>query len=143
MKRVLINEAYLGRLKAQTERKTKKRAEKVKIKLVKQDRKRRRWVWRARSDRTTYKVTIKSLEKKGQKMLMKSDVAISCTCPAFLFWGSEYWALKGGYLDLYRPGYRYPRSKGIPPKIRDPLGKHKLCKHLLAVYEEYKDAKFP
>jgi hypothetical protein len=58
----------------------------------------------------------------------KQEVLLKCSCPAFLFYGSEYYASQFGYhID--------GQTEDRPPVIRDPEGNRYLCKHLIRVYK--------
>lgn len=136
----ILNEAKISNLKRKTSFETKQRSKGVRNKLVRKDKKNHRWAFDCSSDGDHYKVTIQS---EGEGKLRDLDAKISCTCPAFLYWGSDYWATKYNYLDKHDPGYRSSKSKGKPPEVRDPFRKHSLCKHVVAIYDEWKDVNFP
>jgi len=56
------------------------------------------------------------------------EVLVKCSCPAFLFYGSEFYASQFGYhID--------GNTENRPPVIRDPDGNRYLCKHLIRVYK--------
>jgi len=109
-----------------------------------------RWIWDAGSEGDTYRVTLSADEGFltklfGQKQKIKirdMDCKVSCNCPAFLYWGSDYNASEGGYLDK---SIYYPMSKarGRAPMKRDPFGKNLICKHIAAVYQKHKQDFFP
>lgn len=65
--------------------------------------------------------------------LTKQPVRVSCTCPAYLYWGSKYNATKGGY--------NLGKGEKRKPKKRDPDGHNKICKHIVAVREVLKSEK--
>lgn len=50
-----------------------------------------------------------------------------CSCPAWVYQGCEYHARRGGYL------LGHPRGPATPPRVRDPRGRHLVCKHVVAV----------
>lgn len=56
-----------------------------------------------------------------------SNVLVWCTCPAFKYWGSHFWASQADYLIKDKP------SQGRPPDIRDPKEENLVCKHLVKV----------
>jgi len=56
------------------------------------------------------------------------DIKVSCTCNAWVFQGSEYYAHEKGYL------LGKPRGNLAPPKVRDPKGINASCKHVAAVF---------
>lgn len=71
------------------------------------------------------------------------DIEVSCSCPAWRFWGSDYWSKARRYLwrpsdsipnmfpDWPKPGRGY--SDGSFPDVRDPQGSRGSCKHVAAV----------
>lgn len=68
---------------------------------------------------------------------MREDVSVFCTCPAFLYWGSRYWATTDDYLISGQdPEYRFPW-------IRDPEHNHPICKHLYRVVSYISHESFP
>ena len=64
--------------------------------------------------------------RKLPYQLLRKDIKVGCTCPAFLWWGNSYNATKGKYA-------RKLFKTNIPPNIRDPHRIHKICKHLVAL----------
>jgi hypothetical protein len=58
------------------------------------------------------------------------DVQVSCSCPAFLYWGAQ-WNLhqRDGLLDTPRPELRAPTER------LDLRGNFVICKHIHAVFE--------
>ena len=65
---------------------------------------------------------------------MTEEVRLHCSCPAFLYWGSDWLAGQNKY--NLNPATR------IPPDIRDPQRKHYLCKHLIKVSSYMSSASF-
>ena len=63
------------------------------------------------------------------------DIKVSCSCPFWTYQGPEYWAKQGGYL------YGNPRGTASRPSIRDPKAHNKVCKHVVAAFEEVKRSK--
>jgi hypothetical protein len=61
------------------------------------------------------------------RRVTSGDLRVSCSCPFWVYYGSEYHAKELGYLDGRL------RGTGAPPDIRDPTGKNLLCKHAYAV----------
>lgn len=64
----------------------------------------------------------------------KVDMRVRCSCPAFLYWGSEYIATQ---LDYILEGYEENRF----PSIRDPELKNTACKHVALVANAVLDNK--
>jgi hypothetical protein len=61
--------------------------------------------------------------------IKKSNLKLSCTCPAWQWQGPEHWAKKGGYL------YGTPRGSATKPKEKDPDSEKLVCKHVYAVLQ--------
>lgn len=78
-------------------------------------------------------------------------VHIGCTCPSFLYSGAQYYAVSGGYMympafkpDLVAPkmqtqytvsvSQKYPKGRRNPGRGLN----SRVCKHVLAVFEEIK-----
>ena len=73
---------------------------------------------------------VKTKPKAKNPSVKDTDVLVWCTCPAFHYWGSHFWATRNDFLMHDKsPETRFP-------KIRDPLGERALCKHLIKVYDE-------
>jgi len=70
-------------------------------------------------------------------LLRSCDVKVFCTCPDFNWSGMKY-NLKHIY-DSYLSGYESiegvpPGGEDIPPNVKDPHHKNRVCKHLLAAF---------
>lgn len=65
----------------------------------------------------------------------KADILVSCSCPFWQYQGPEYWAVKDGYQ------YGSPKGNAAPPKVRDPQGVHRICKHVVACFDKIKKEK--
>jgi len=88
----------------------------------------------SRGGQGTHVVTVKAEAKDRRiKNLDKADLKLSCSCPFWIYYGPEYHARRGGYLD--------GNSKGTatPPRIRDPKGNNLVCKHVYAVFDLVKN----
>lgn len=74
-----------------------------------------------------YMVKFKSSPKSAfQENVYAMDTEISCTCPAWKWWGAQYWSQ-----DF---DYEYGNKKAVPaPKVNDPNMQNGLCKHAVAV----------
>ena len=89
-----------------------------------------------RPDGKTYTVRIKGLRKGNVKALAKMPVKVSCSCPYFRWQGPEHWAKTNGYL------YGRPVGTASKPVIKDPKGKHWVCKHVYAILNAKKGLRF-
>lgn len=62
------------------------------------------------------------------KFIKEANLKVSCSCPAFLYWGGAYWSYKKGF------GLIKERRR---PKVRQPVYARYFCKHLYAVMAAY------
>lgn len=67
-------------------------------------------------------VRIKALPGGGTKFRDR-EVAVSCSCPFWVYWGPDWNAAQGGFSESIR-------SNGAPPNIRDPQNVNLICKHV-------------
>lgn len=83
--------------------------------------------------------TVKMKASRSGKMtaLSKMDVSFTCSCHAWRWLGSEYHAKKETYLD------GKPRGTASFPKIKDPDGVNRVCKHVSAVIGAVKKWQVP
>ena len=84
----------------------------------------------------TYTVRLKGIRKGNVKALAKMPVQVSCSCPYFRWQGPEHWAKTNGYL------YGRPVGTASTPSIKDPKGKHWVCKHVYAILKAKKGLRF-
>ena len=85
--------------------------------------------------------------------LLEKDIEVSCSCPAWRFWGSDYWASVHRY--LWAPGSNVPNffpdwpkpgrsfSDRSYPGLRDPGGQNGICKHVAAALGQMRDYAVP
>jgi len=91
-------------------------------------------------------VTMQFLRPKGRlrpKSYLQYPVQFACTCPAFLFYGSQYYAVHDKY--MWMPGFRPSLVPPVPQGMisstrggRNNPGRGlncRVCKHVLASYE--------
>ena len=57
------------------------------------------------------------------------DLRLSCTCDFWKYQGPEYHAVQGDYL------LGEPQGSATEPIVRDPQGRNRLCKHVVAVLD--------
>jgi len=67
------------------------------------------------------------LRKLAGEFMDKVHIQLSCDCPAFLYWGSDY------ILSLSKYNAKYGDKETRPPKIRNPKQYGAYCKHIAAV----------
>lgn len=102
----------------------------LKPKLLRTDIKNMVWLFAVPGSKgQVYRVRVKAIPKGNTLMLSKMDVRVSCSCPYWQWQGPEYWASTEDYL------YGKPRGTASLPEVKDPKGKHRGCKHLLAVFK--------
>lgn len=119
------------------------RAQSVKIKPKKFDRHQGFWSWTATGSKgEQYLVRIKgwTRKEKGKGDLSKVQVRCSCTCNFWRWQGPEHWAKVNKY--LYKSWRAKPQGTMSKPVIRDPKGKHWVCKHVAAALERARKFKF-
>ena len=64
------------------------------------------------------------LERDTTKSPGQLNFKCKCSCPAWVYWGSEYHAVTKQFL------YDKKRGPASPPRVRDPQGKNLVCKHV-------------
>lgn len=96
-----------------------------------------KWVFRTSSGGPVYTTVFQFIPQGTLRDASRLHVRVSCTCKAWLFWGSQYHASMQGYLQ----GKLIP--KFAPPKKRDPQEKCLVCKHVLAAIQLVKRYKLP
>lgn len=80
----------------------------------------------------TYTVKVQATAPEGVSNLSKMDMKMSCTCGFWQYQGPEHHAKDDGYL------LGTPRGTAMPPGVRDPRGKNRACKHVVAVLNHLK-----
>ena len=91
-------------------------------------------------------VTMQFLRPKGRlrpKSYLQYPVQMACTCPSFLFYGAQYYAVHDRY--MWMPGFRPSLVPPVPQNMVSSLrgGRRnpgrglnfRVCKHVLACYE--------
>lgn len=82
--------------------------------------------------------------------LLEYPVLMGCSCPSFLWWGAQYYALAGKYmfLPMFRPSSKAPVPEETPSSV-SPNGKvnfgrglnFTVCKHILAAADKLQGIK--
>ena len=77
-------------------------------------------------------VKLKFIPKTKRKWFKatSADIRVSCSCPAWVWWGSEWHAKQKKFLD------QKLRGNGSAPDIRDPQRIRPVCKHVYAVFNK-------
>lgn len=83
-----------------------------------------------------YKVYLKGVKKGNVKAIAKMPIKVACTCNFFRWSGPEHWAKSNGFL------YGRPVGTASKPVVRDPKGKHWVCKHVYAILDAKKNLRF-
>jgi hypothetical protein len=83
----------------------------------------------------SYTVRVKGVPSKNIRTIGKMDLKLSCSCNFWQFQGPEHWARSDDYL------YGKPRGTAARPDVKDPKGRNRVCKHVLAVLDHI--AKWP
>lgn len=132
----------LGELLLNTSKRSQKYLRGVKARLYRSYPDRGRWEFRAegseRWSKGPYTVIFQLLLGRGKKTvgLLGREVKVSCTCDAWKYLGADYNALTGGYSERQH-------SDGTPPNKKDRRRKFKICKHIGACAQLFKDFKIP
>lgn len=99
------------------------------------------WIFTATgSSGDKYTVRIKGVRKGNIVDLSKAQIKCSCSCPFWRWQGPEHWAHKNGY--LYRSTKVKPQGTMSTPVVRDPQGKHWVCKHMAAALDKARSYRF-
>lgn len=85
------------------------------------------------SSGANYVVKVKAIREGTTTKLAKMDLLVSCSCDFWRWQGPEHYAKIGDYL------YGKPRGTASRPDQKDPSGKHRLCKHVVACLNSIRD----
>lgn len=98
------------------------------IKLARVDAKNGVWLFNVQGSTSPYRVRLKAMRKGNVRDLQKTHVRVSCSCPFWQWQGPEFYAKQGDYL--------FGKARGLAskPSVKDPNGQHRVCKHVLAVF---------
>lgn len=78
------------------------------------------------SSPTGHIVSILFDDKDGKvSTLLKMDVRVHCTCPAYTYWGCKF--------NATQRDYNYKWSTDIAPDKRDPKRERLICKHIASI----------
>ena len=99
------------------------------------------WTFTAQgSSGNTHVVRIKGVRKGNVVNMSKAQIKCSCSCEFWRWQGPEHWADRNGY--LYRSRRVPPQGTMSTPRIRDPQGKHWVCKHMAAALQKARSFRF-
>lgn len=121
----------LWQLRQRTSPFSKKWAPGCHARVVRQEPRRARWIFRVRCNKPEsapegHLVRLQALPG-DQERLSRRDVLVSCSCPAWRYWGADYNAYNNGYSEAIRA--RLDQDQGI----RDPGRTYLICKHVYAL----------
>ncbi len=153
-KRIALTVEQLG---ARTDGDTKRRSRRCQVSVRRSDPENGRWLFDvittdANRSGGPYRVRVRvspHTRNPDSNRLSEKDLETSCSCPAWRFEGPDYWSKVRRYLweptdnipnlfpDWPKPGRGY--SDGSFPGVRDPRGRHGLCKHASAVFGLIRD----
>lgn len=102
------------------------RAQTCSVTLKRADVANRRWLFSVDCGNGPKVVRIKA-EKSRSSQMAKFDLHITCSCPAWRWLGPEHHSKREDYLD------GTPRGTASVPRIKDPEGINRVCKHVKAV----------
>jgi hypothetical protein len=134
--RVAITMQDLGR---RTPSEIKARASRCSVSLQRSQPKDNRYTFKVSSSGSAdhHAVTVKAVTKDERiKKLDKADLLLACSCKFWVYYGCEYHAKAGGYLD------GKPKGTATVPRERDPQGKNIVCKHVYAVFHTLRNYEF-
>jgi hypothetical protein len=120
--------ATIAQLLAGTDGKIRGKANEASPKLKRADPKNGIWLFEVAGTKGSYLVRVKGVRSGNIQLLEKAQVLVSCTCDFFRWQGPEHWAKAEKYL------YGKPVGTASTPSVKDPSGKHKICKHLAGVF---------
>jgi len=124
--------ATMADLMRYTSRFSRKKAPRTNVKLVKADLPNMKWTYRVHgyekySNSKGHQVIINLVKDPDIKDLRGMTVQVSCSCPFWKYYGPDYNANRGDYLE------GRPYSNGSFPEQRDPRLRNIICKHVYAV----------
>lgn len=99
--------------------------------VVRAEPRRARWIFRVRCNKPESKpeghlVRLQALSGESER-LSRRDVLVSCSCPAWRYWGADYNAYHNGYSEAIRSLLNEDKA------IRDPGRTYLICKHVYAL----------
>lgn len=96
------------------------------VQLKRADIKNLRWIFSVDCGNGSKVVRLKATRSNASQM-KKLDLHLSCSCPAWRWLGPEHHSKREEYLD------GNPRGTASIPRIKDPEGVNRVCKHVAAV----------
>jgi len=119
--------ATLGEMTQGLDPKTQEKAATCSVTVKRADIPNLRWLFLVNCGNGAKVVRVKATREGNVVRFAKLDLAVSCSCPAWQWTGPEHHAKRDEYLD------GKPAGTASAPVVRDPEGKHTVCKHVAAV----------
>jgi hypothetical protein len=115
-----------------TDQKIHQRSDGLQVKLKRTVPKHAYWLFQVQGKTGSYLIRLQAQRRGNTVDINKLNVRMSCTCDFWRWQGPEHWAKVGDYL------YGRPRGTASNPDTKDPDGRHRVCKHVLAVLRRAK-----
>ncbi len=133
----LLLEIRLQDIRRRTERPIHERARTLTTKLTGQLKGRNTWFFETSGGSRPWIQKVKAHPGKSSRstLVWEQNITTMCGCPAWLWWGSQWNAVKAKYQ------YGLPIPKLLPPNINDPEREKFACKHVISVSEWIRDNK--
>lgn len=109
------------------------RARRCVVSLKRADVKNLRWIFSVDCGNVPRVVRLKAHRDKNVAKIVKMDLDMTCSCPAWQWSGAEHHAMREDYND------GKPRGTASVPVIRDPTGINRVCKHVSLVLDHVQD----
>lgn len=127
----------LGEMTQGLDPKTQEKAASCSVTVKRADIANLRWLFLVNCGNGAKVVRVKAAREGNVVRFSKLDLTVSCSCPAWQWTGPEHHAKRDGYLD------GKPAGTASTPAVRDPEGKHTVCKHVAAVLSHTKGWQIP
>jgi len=118
--------ALMGEITDRVSRDILDRSKKVRVRFSHYQPNKEVWIFNTND----HQVYLKAHSKEGVDKVADANLSVNCSCGFWKYQGPEYWAKTGGYLIGVLKG------KATPPKVKDPSGRNRVCKHVMAVFNE-------
>jgi len=127
----------LGEMTRGLDPKTQEKAASCSVTVKRADIPNLRWLFMVNCGNGGKVVRVKAVREGNVVKFSKLDLAVSCSCPAWQWTGPEHHAKREGYLD------GKPVGTASTPVVKDPEGKHTVCKHVAAVLAQTRSWSIP
>ena len=117
----------LGEVMKGLNQKTLSRAKKCKVTTKRADVPNLRWIFAVNCGNGPKAIKLKATRKGNIVAMTKLELALTCSCEAWRWLGSEYHAKQEKFID------GKPRGTASAPDVKDPRRVNRVCKHVAAV----------